>query len=96
MDETVTFKEYMQTSRSVKDLFVEAKFLVYGPNDRNRKEFNFLDHNSSYLFDESFYLVANQQYFGLNRCLTLNSPISEGVIFKDAYVSNFLPNCTVI
>ena len=87
MDETVTFKEYMQTSRSVKDLLVEAVFFVYGQNDRNRKKYDFLDLNLSYLFEESFYLVANQNYFGLNRCLTLNSPISEGVIFKNAYVS---------
>ena len=87
MDESVTFKEYMETSHSVKDLLVEAKFFVYGPNDRHRKNFNFLDVNSSHLFEENFYLVANQRYFGLNRCLTLNSPISEGVVFKDAYVS---------
>ena len=87
MDKTVTFKEYMQTSRSVKDLLVEAVFFVYGQNDRNRKKYDFLDLNLSYLFEESFYLVANQNYFGLNRCLTLNSPISEGVIFKNAYVS---------
>ena len=90
MNESVTFKEFMESSLSVKDLLVEAVFFVYGPNERNRRKFDFLDINSGHLFEESFYLVANRQYFGLNRCLTLNSPISEGVIFKDGYVSIFL------
>ena len=86
MDETVTFKEL--TSKSVKDIIVKAELYVYGPNDRERQKYDFLEGEIADSFEESCYLVAKQEdYFGLNRCLTLNSPITESIIFKDAYVS---------
>ena len=88
MDETVTFKEFMETSKSVKDIIVKAELYVYGPNDRERQKYDFLEGEIADSFEESCYLVAKQEdYFGLNRCLTLNSPITESIIFKDAYVS---------
>ena len=88
MDESVTFKEFMETSRSVKDLIVKAELYIYGPNEKKRPMYDFLDAHNSDFFEESCYLVAKQEYYyGLNRCLTLNSPITERIIFKDAHVS---------
>ena len=46
MDETVTFKEFMETSKSVKDMIVKAELYVYGPNERKRQKFDFSETKS--------------------------------------------------
>lgn len=92
MDQTTTFQEFMENSQSVKDLLIEAIFKIYGPNDQFRDRYDFLDGNDEFI-EESFYLVAlENEYYGLNRCITINAPISYPVFFKDAYVRIELSN----
>ena len=87
MDLTTTFQEFMENSHSVKDLLIEAIFKIYGPNDQFRQKYNFLEGNGNKFIEESFYLVAlEDEYFGLNRCITINAPIADPVFYKDAFV----------
>ena len=88
MDQTTTFQEFMENSQSVKDLMIGAIFKIYGPNDQFRDTYDFLDANDDEFIEESFYLVAlENEYYGLNRCITINAPIEEPVLYKDSYVS---------
>ena len=87
MDTTTTFQEFMESSQSVKDLLIEAMFKIYGPNEQIRHTHDFLEGYDDEFIEESYYLVAlENEYFGLNRCITINAPITYPVFFKDAYV----------
>ena len=87
MGVNVTFQEFMETSKSVKDLLIKAIFKVNRPNDQESHTYNFLDNNGDDFIDETYYLVSLENtYYGLNRCLTINAPLSEPVFFKDALV----------
>ena len=88
MDETVTFDEFMESSKSVKDILVGVKFSFFGPNDKNKVAYDLLTEKYSDIFEESYFLNAFfGSYYGLNRCLTINNPISDPIVFKDAFVS---------
>ena len=88
IDQTVTFDEFMETSKSVKDILISAKFSYFGPNDKNKEAHDLLTDEYSDIFEESYFLNAFfGSYYGLNRCLTINSPISDPIVFKDAFVS---------
>ena len=88
MDSTVTFKDFMENSRSVKDILMQAYFELYGPNDKNRWKYDLIKKEEDDLIQESFYLAAlGESYYGVNRCITINAPSNKSVHFKDAYVS---------
>ena len=88
IDQMVTFDEFMETSKSVKDILISAKFSYFGPNDKNKEAYDLLTDEYSDIFEESYFLNAFfGSYYGLNRCLTINSPISDPIVFKDAFVS---------
>ena len=88
MDEKVTFDEFMETSKSVKDILISAKFSYYGPNDKKKEAYDLLSKKYSHTFEEAYFMNAFfGKYYGLIRCLTINSPISDPIVFKDAFVS---------
>ena len=87
MNENVTFQEFMETSKSVKDLLIRAIFKVNRPNDQDVHSYDFLNDNGDDFIDETYYLVSLENtYYGLNRCITINAPLSNPVFFKDALV----------
>ena len=96
MNINVTFQEFMETSQSVKDLLIKAIFKVYRPNDRESHTYDFLDDNGDDFIDETYYLVSLENtYYGLNRCLTINAPVTKPVFFKDALV-RITKHCVLI
>ena len=89
MNENSTFEDFMKSSKSVKTILNKAEFKYYGAIDKKRQLFDFLDKGFEDRLDEMCYLVANGNFYGLNRCLTLNSPIIEKEPFKEASVGFF-------
>ena len=87
MDTTMNFKDFMENFRSVKDILNSAVFKMYGQNDKIRWAYDILKKSDDYFIEETFYLVAIDNYYGLNRCITINAPIEEPVLYKDSYVS---------
>ena len=58
---------------------------MYGPNDKNRWAYNFLKKSDDNFIEETFYLVAIDNYYGLNRCIKINAPIEELVMGRTMF-----------
>ena len=83
-----TFDDFMESSSSVKEYIYKANYYYKSPMTKETgARIDILDMEFDHLWEESFYLQSTLDYFGINRCLTLNSPEEKLGRFKNFFVS---------
>ena len=89
-----TFADYMESLPSMKNYLYRANFYHESPMmEKTGIRVNILEEKFSHLWEESFYLQSTLDYYGINRCLTLNSPEEKLGRYKNLEVNTkFLLN----
>ena len=88
-----TFNDFMESSSSVKDYIHKANYYHKSPMIKETgARIDILDMEFDHLWQESFYVQSTLDYFGINRCLTLNSPEEKLGRFKNFFVSTNYTN----
>ena len=92
--ENASFDDFMNQVKDLKNYILKAEFLYTSPINENRTSINLLDKKYDKYWEPSYYLQAQgNHYYGLSRCITLNSPIERLEFPNDLWVrkSHFLP-----
>ena len=87
-NKNATFDDFMNQMTDLKRLILVAEFLYASPIKKTRTATNLLDKKYDEYWEPSYYLQAQgNYYYGLSRCLTLNSPIERLEFPNDLWVS---------
>ena len=92
--ENASFDDFMNQVKDLKNYILEAEFLYTSPINKSRTSINLLDKKYDKYWEPSYYLQAQgNHYYGLSRCITLNSPIERLEFPNDLWVRkcHFLP-----
>ena len=89
-----SFDDFMDQEKDLKNYILEAEFLYTSPINKTRTSDNLLDKKYDKYWKASYYLQAQgDHYYGISRCITLDSPIEKLEFPNDLWVrkSYFLP-----
>ena len=92
--ENASFDDFMNQVKDLKNYILEAEFLYTSPINEDRTSINLLDKKYDKYWKPSYYLQAQgDDYYGISRCITLDSPIERLEFPNDLWVrkSHFLP-----
>ena len=87
-DKNATFVDFMNQMTDLKRFILVAEFLYASPINKTRTSTNLLDKKYDKYWEPSYYLQAQgNYYYGLARCITLNSPIEQLEFPNDLWVN---------
>ena len=86
-DKNATFVDFMNQIIDLKRFILVAEFLYASPINKTRTSTNLLDKKYDKYWKASYYLQAQgDDYYGLSRCITLDSPIERLEFPNDLWV----------
>ena len=82
-----SFDDFMNQVKDLKNYILEAEFLYTSPINKTRTSTNLLDKKYDKYWEPSYYLQAQgNHYYGLSRCITLDSPVERLEFPNDLWV----------